>query len=189
MGNSFFQGAIIMATTLIIATSAETAATASISPDGVTLAEACRIFEENGFDSDSLPKGFHFCGAHIAVELDGTCTEATEAGQDDFLHGDLLWVAAYDTNRAYGGPEEGGWWFDCGTLITGKLYAEIGLLPSVHTHRSEARKARRAMQLALVPLNEGKREIDSVCCDGVFSAEIHEDFLPAHYPAQRPFYE
>lgn len=27
------------------------------------------------------------------------------------------YVNAYDHNRAYGGPEEGGWWFDTGTCL------------------------------------------------------------------------
>lgn len=26
-------------------------------------------------------------------------------------------VAVYETDRAYGGPEEGGWWYDCGHMI------------------------------------------------------------------------
>lgn len=27
------------------------------------------------------------------------------------------WLAVYEVDRAYGGPEEGGWWFDCGRLV------------------------------------------------------------------------
>lgn len=30
---------------------------------------------------------------------------------------DRLYVNIYDHGRAYGGPEEGGWWFDVGTPI------------------------------------------------------------------------
>lgn len=26
-------------------------------------------------------------------------------------------VAVYEVDRAYGGPEEGGWWYDCGDLV------------------------------------------------------------------------
>lgn len=38
------------------------------------------------------------------------------------VHGDsgnhaVRYVAAYDVQRHYGGPEEGGWWFDSGELI------------------------------------------------------------------------
>ena len=28
-----------------------------------------------------------------------------------------LWVTIYETNRTYGGPEEGGWWYDYGTVL------------------------------------------------------------------------
>ena len=26
-------------------------------------------------------------------------------------------VAFYEIDRRYGGPEEGGWWYDCGALL------------------------------------------------------------------------
>ena len=26
-------------------------------------------------------------------------------------------VGVYETDRAYGGPEEGGWWYDCGNMV------------------------------------------------------------------------
>lgn len=31
--------------------------------------------------------------------------------------GEVTWVTAYDMDRLCGGPEEGGWWFDCGTVL------------------------------------------------------------------------
>jgi predicted RNase H-like HicB family nuclease len=156
----------------------------------IALADAQKVFEASGRDYDSLPKGFHFCGEHFAVEADRTCKEATEQGNDDFIPGRIFWVAMYDTDRAMGGREEGGWWFDYGTLVTdGKLYAEIGQLPTVHTHRSDAQKALQAMRLALEQLNEGNLEIGSVLCRDVYAAEIHENELPAFYPATRPRFE
>lgn len=34
------------------------------------------------------------------------------------LDGASIWfIAVYDVSRNYGGPEEGGWWYDSGTLI------------------------------------------------------------------------
>ena len=39
--------------------------------------------------------------------------------------GRLFWVGLYLARREYGGPEEGGWFFDQGTLITDPdLYAK-----------------------------------------------------------------
>jgi len=170
---------------------AKSAIPAETAPEpAIALAEAQRKSAESGGDSESLPKGFHFCSEHFAVEVDGACKEATERNEDDCIPGRIFWVAVYDTDRAFGGREEGGWWFDYGTLVSdGKLYAEIGLLPSVHTHLSDARKAQTAMRLALAPLNEGNPEIGSVLCRGVYAAEIHENELPPFYPAERPQYE
>ena len=28
-----------------------------------------------------------------------------------------IYINTYETNRAYGGPEEGGWWFDIGDPV------------------------------------------------------------------------
>lgn len=41
---------------------------------------------------------------------------------DDWDHhiidtGDIVYVNVYDLTRHYGGPEEGGWWYDTGDLI------------------------------------------------------------------------
>jgi hypothetical protein len=36
---------------------------------------------------------------------------------EDFSEVKVWTVAVYDVDRQYGGPEEGGWWFDTGTLI------------------------------------------------------------------------
>ena len=36
---------------------------------------------------------------------------------EDFSEVKVWTVAVYDVDRQYGGSEEGGWWFDTGTLI------------------------------------------------------------------------
>ena len=37
----------------------------------------------------------------------------------EVLENDPIWyVNEYETNRAYGGPEEGGWWYDYGIFMT-----------------------------------------------------------------------
>jgi hypothetical protein len=152
------------------------------------LAEAQQMYVES--NGDKIAKGFHYCSEHFFVEADGTCESSTKNEHDDFTPGRLFWVGMYDTDRAFGGPAEGGWWFDYGELVTdARLYAEIGHLPSVHTHRSEAQTARDAMRLALAPLNEGRPKIGSVCSRGVYDAQMHENTLLTHYPATRPHYE
>jgi hypothetical protein len=154
----------------------------------MTTADAQKIYDESA--GELIPKNFHFCTTHSCIEADQTCAEATANGEDDIVPGRLLWCGLFETNRAYGGREEGGWWYDTGVSVTdARLYAEIGLMPSVHLSISEAKAARDAMRTAAAVLNRDRHEIGSVLCDGIYDAEIHEGKLPAYYPETRPHYE
>jgi len=93
-------------------------------------------------------------------------------------------VAVYMAELGYGGPEEGGWWYDCGTL------ARI-----VRVFRSSARaykfanRMNRKLEARNWGPNEGKREKSSVLSEGVYEAHVYEDFAPQGYPSVRPRYE
>ncbi len=90
-------------------------------------------------------------------------------------------VAVYLCDRAYGGPEEGGWWYDTGELVR------------IHrTYKDEDRaaaKATRMNSLLNATINKGRREISSVLSDGRYYAQVRENIAPAHYPERRPHYE
>ncbi|MFG1250071.1 hypothetical protein [Xanthobacter flavus] len=90
-------------------------------------------------------------------------------------------IAFYEVDKAYGGPEEGGWWFDTGTLV--RVFA---------VSRSETRAnaiARRANGL-LARLQRSKRSVGSVLYDGGrHEAHVYENTAPAHFPDTRPHYE
>jgi len=89
-------------------------------------------------------------------------------------------VAVYLCDRAYGGPEEGGWWFDYGEHVR-----------TVRTFKNEERAiafCRRMNDLLRMFVNKGRRDISSVLSEGQYFAEVHEDFAPKHYPEQRPHY-
>lgn len=102
----------------------------------------------------------------------------------------LYWVGLYLEDRAYGGPEEGGWWYECGELVTdADIYTVLGLFPTCHTDEDAAYAASVAMNDACQELNKDRREISSVLSDGRYSASVHEDVLPPHFPATRPHYE
>ena len=90
-------------------------------------------------------------------------------------------VAVYLCDRAYGGPEEGGWWYDTGEM------ARI-----IRTFKDEERAvahATRMNRLLDATINKGRREISSVLSDGRYCAEVHENIAPHHYPERRPHYE
>ena len=90
-------------------------------------------------------------------------------------------VAVYLCDRDFGGPEEGGWWYDTGDLVR-----------IIRTFKDEERAtahATRMNSLLNATINKGRRDISSVLSGGKFYAEVHEDIAPQHYPAVRPHYE
>ena len=90
-------------------------------------------------------------------------------------------IAFYEIDRAYGGREEGGWWFDTGKLV------RIG---RTFKRRSAALKWMDRANHLLDIVQDGKRDVGSVLYDGGrYRAELHENIPPAFYPATRPHYE
>ena len=85
----------------------------------------------------------------------------------------------YLTDRAFGGPEEGGWWYD-----TGRFVACHGAYGTV----VEATAARDAKANWLADRRQGLHDPSSVLCTGwpVLRIEPHAG---ADFPATRPRYE
>lgn len=90
-------------------------------------------------------------------------------------------VAFYEVNRVYGGPEEGGWWYDCGELV--RLH---GLFRSEDAAIRAAARANRLLDL----VQRGHTRIDSVLyTGGRFRACVFDREAPGHFPEKRPRYE
>jgi hypothetical protein len=96
-------------------------------------------------------------------------------------------VSIYMVDRAYGGPEEGGWWYEVGTPLQG------GWLKYMTTCVKEKTAEHRRAQIQRwldIDYNIGPRtNLDSVLCTGRYVAVIDVDKLPVPYPAERPYYE
>lgn len=120
-----------------------------------------------------------------------TMNDEPEAESD--LVKTLVWVGVYLNDRAWGGPEEGGWWYECGVLVTDHaVYAEIGVMPSCHLTVEDAIAACEEMEEAIerAELNRGRRSTSSVLSTGIYQAMLWEEAtLPTHWPAVRPHYE
>lgn len=89
-------------------------------------------------------------------------------------------VAVYLVNRTYGGPAEGGWWYDEGDLVR-----------IVRVFKNEDRAisfCRRLNARLNATLNAGRRPLSSVLSEGEFHARIEDDFAPKHFPDTRQFY-
>ena len=91
-------------------------------------------------------------------------------------------VVVYWVNLAYGGPEEGGWWYSEGELVR-----------ACKQFRSEEQAYAycRALNDKLEGLNErlGNRPIDSVISDGQLEASVFADVFPKSFPETKPHYE
>ena len=84
----------------------------------------------------------------------------------------------YLTDRAFGGGEEGGWWYDTGVFV--KCH---GTFPT----REEAFAARDALDAYVAERREGFEPPDSVRCTG-WPDLLVEQHPGANFPARRPRY-
>ena len=87
-------------------------------------------------------------------------------------------VNEYITNRAYGGPEEGGWWYDTGTFVQCH-----GTAPT----RVEAHGILETVRPDLDRARAGLHDPGSVLCTGWPDIHIEPD-PGADYPTRRPRY-
>jgi hypothetical protein len=90
-------------------------------------------------------------------------------------------VHLFKLDRAFGGHEEGGWWFDYGE-------PEDHPLNKVFRTKAEALAYRDSIAGEADRMNEGYPDIESVCCEGVFSFLINRGKAKP-FPAVRPRYE
>jgi len=92
-------------------------------------------------------------------------------------------VGVYDCNREYGGSEEGGWWFNTGSLV----HASIRTFEEAERAYRYARRMQKHINKRYN--NRGSySDKGSVLCDGVLEVEVHEGNLPGYYPRRRPHY-
>lgn len=106
-------------------------------------------------------------------------------------------VAIYRIDLAYGGPEEGGWYYQCGERIDHPLDgipAEFTFNSFNPTGGKTAEEcanefAGQLQQLLDAGPNKGRREISSVLSDGRYDAQVHNGHPPHRYPETRPHYE
>jgi len=86
----------------------------------------------------------------------------------------LVYVNVYLNDRCYGGPEEGGWWYD--TL------EPVYCVPTTLDHAVKIREI-----LEKEYSNEGRRPIESVLSEGVYVVYI-QLHTPEYSPKEKPYY-
>ena len=93
-------------------------------------------------------------------------------------------VAAYDVAMAFGGREEGGWWYDRGSLIR-----VLRVFPNEDRAYEYSRKLNTRLRSREFGPNQGRREYSSVFSDGEVRAIVCDTTAPAGFPERRPRYE
>ena len=97
-------------------------------------------------------------------------------------------VAVFETNKTYGGPEEGGWWYSCGSP-----YVELGWMTKVFkgTEHTEAHQYRDELQMVCDHINQAEKRHrpSSVLCNGWLEAQVLANEYPSDFPKEAPHYE
>lgn len=95
-------------------------------------------------------------------------------------------VSVFLIDQAYGGPEEGGWYYTCGQESSQAdhmlLHRRFATEDEARTYCAELNDKHRATW------NEGRRSMYSVLSDGEFTAMVHAGYV-THFPAVRPHFE
>jgi hypothetical protein len=143
-------------------------------------------------DADTEDRPDCWCETDDPKDRDPNCPVHGEDASVSFYT-----VAIFLVDRAYGGPEEGGWWFNTGEPID---HIPDGINPhdliTVFDARDDVRAAmeeaiawteKLQAQLDAGP-NHGRREISSVLSTGRYAAEMQAGW-PKAYPETRPHYE
>ena len=102
-----------------------------------------------------------------------------------------MWhVCLYLVDRAYGGPEEGGWYYDTGEAIPYGMDTDGKTACRFFLSLPEARAFARSPEIAaaLAELNEGRPSISSVLSEGRYEMNVGLG-NPENYPAHKPRYE
>ena len=89
-------------------------------------------------------------------------------------------LAFYEIDREYGGPEEGGWWYDSGTFVRAI---------ALHFDDAAAISAQQRANRLLERLQRHRPTIDScLYAGGRYRALTFTGLPPERFPAERPRY-
>jgi hypothetical protein len=97
-----------------------------------------------------------------------------------------LYANLYLHDRAYGGPEEGGWWYDTYSPVDGDWINNPPRFGHFET-TCQAKEAFRELQVWCDEENLTRRSPSSVASEGHFVVRL-EAWPPEPYPSRRPHY-
>ena len=130
-------------------------------------------------------------GSKTAAEtLGGGCgLDEPEEGDEPEPEPMFWYLNVYLTDRAYGGPEEGGWWYSCGIPATDLPDVAVCYGPYAYSDKEAMRVQREVIKASLERHNNGRRsDLNSVCSEGRYIV-CQEGHIAKHWPETRPTYE
>jgi len=89
----------------------------------------------------------------------------------------LVWVAVAITDKSYGGPEEGGWWYDTQVVLERHRCYDTSSVTVELYHLLRKYKGK-----------QGEYPVDSVLSEGKLEI-IVSDEIPRDFPKTKPYYE
>ena len=96
-------------------------------------------------------------------------------------------VAIYMEDRAFGGHEEGGWYYEVAELV---MEPRAAVLLRGFDNEADAFAYADTLNDTTIPQwNEGRPEVSSVLSEGRYYAIVNEGMPAPYYPEERPHYE
>lgn len=125
------------------------------------------------------------CEEHGISVMDGdvpptkcpACDKAPESVRQTFVE-----VAVYMIDRAWGGPEEGGWYYDCGERCKDRKTYRCASLEAAYKLASKINASLNENE------NVGRPDINSVLSRGKYRAKSFAGGAPDYFPHERPYY-
>ena len=99
----------------------------------------------------------------------------------------FVWVAYVD--QAYGGPEEGGWWYDTGIFVfRGEEDSPLDCLQCFE-NEADAESAYEMLKILVNAANSDRRPPHSVLSSGYWMQAMMTRNAPKSWPSECPHYE
>lgn len=131
-------------------------------------------------------------GSKTAAEtLGGSYGDLSEEEEPEEPVPNFWYLNVYLTDRAYGGPEEGGWYYDCGVPATDLPDVAVCYGPYSNSEEDQFKLnvQREHVQLLLDQHNRERRsDLNSVLSEGRYVVD-KEGHIAKHWPETRPYYE
>lgn len=137
--------------------------------------------EADGFMGNAYtPRGFDADGKPVSAHTIDSLNRQKWYVQDGNAWSGHGYINVYLCDRAYGGPEEGGWWYSCGEVVAS--------LPCDDVHSAASVQLAECLRNWCLDQNAGRAPVHSVCSEGQYEVRIQQ-VAGRDYPETRPVYE